>query len=147
MSQVFPLQILLDLSQNHLDEATRRLGELVTGEQQAKQRLEMLVQYRSEYRTRFQEAARDGLDYGQLRNYQSFLLRLDDAIAQASRLMEQASLHTSTGRQEWLDRSSRVRAFDTLADHHKTKCQQAERRQEQKIQDGHAARNTDKFDK
>ena len=75
----FPLQPILDLSQLRLDEATRRLGELITGEQEAETRLQMLVQYRAEYHARFLEAAKGGLGRETWHNFQSFFARLDAA--------------------------------------------------------------------
>jgi flagellar protein FliJ len=140
MAPKFPLQSLLDLSNIHLDEAARRLGELVSGELQATQRLELLVQYRDEYHLRFLEAARQGLGPDQWRNYQSFLERLDSAIAQAQELVAQSGQRKAAGQQEWLDKRGKVKAFDALAHRHKARVDYAERRQEQKAQDEHSAR-------
>ena len=53
MDKTFRLQSLLDLSNMRLDEATRLLGKLIAGEQEASQRLVLLTQYRDEYQTRF----------------------------------------------------------------------------------------------
>jgi flagellar FliJ protein len=136
----FPLQSILDLSQLRLDEATRRLGELINGEQQAAQRLELLVQYREEYQARFLDAARDGLGREQWRNYQSFLDRLDGAIGQARDLVNQSQQLTAAGQQDWLHQRGRVKAFDTLAQRHQAREVYAESRQEQKNLDEHAAR-------
>ena len=76
MSSSFPLQPLLDLSQLRLDDATRRLGELMAGEKQAGERLALLNQYRAEYHARFLAAAREGIGRDQWRNYQAFLDKL-----------------------------------------------------------------------
>jgi flagellar FliJ protein len=140
MPPKFPLQSLLDLSNLRLDEAARRLGELVNGELQATQRLELLVQYRSEYHARFLAAARHGLAPDQWRNYQSFLERLDLAVTQAQDLVAQSRQRKEAGQQEWLDKRGRVKAFDTLAHRHLARTEYAERKQEQKLQDEHSAR-------
>jgi flagellar FliJ protein len=141
MTKKFPLQSILDLSQLHLDEATRRLGELISGEQQAAERLDLLIQYRDEYHARFLDAAKDGLDLGQWRNFQSFLERLDAAIGQARDLVAQSQQRTAAGRQEWISKHGRVKAFDTLAQRHQAREVYAESRQEQKSLDEHAARS------
>lgn len=140
MTTKFPLQSLLDLSNLRLDEAARRLGELVNGELQASQRLELLIQYRSEYHDRFVAAARHGLAPDQWRNYQSFLDRLDGAVAQAEQLLDQSRQRKEAGQKDWLDKRGRVKAFDTLAHRHQTRVEYVERKQEQKIQDEHSAR-------
>lgn len=136
----FPLQSLLDLSQLRLDEATRRLGDLIAVEAQATERLELLVQYRDEYHTRFLAAAQDGLAPDQWRNYQSFLGRLDGAIAQARELVVQSQQRKAAGQQEWLDKRAQEKAYDTLASRHRARVHYAERRQEQKAFDEHSAR-------
>lgn len=140
MGQPFSLQTLLDLSQLRLDDATRKLGELLAGEQEAGARLTLLQQYRAEYHSRFAQAAREGLDRHSLSNYQSFLLRLDDAILQAQTLLDQSRQRTANGQQEWIGQRGRLQAFDTLAQRHHAQQQHLENRKEQKQSDEHAAR-------
>jgi flagellar FliJ protein len=137
VNKVFPLQSVLDLSHMKLEEATRRLGELISGEQQATQRLELLAQYRDEYHARFLAAAREGLSRDQWRNYQSFLDRLDVAIGQAREMVAQTHQLTAAGQQEWLEKRGRVKAFDTLAQRHQARVVYAENRMEQKNLDEH----------
>lgn len=140
MTKTFPLQSILDLSQMRLDESARRLGDLVSGEHQAAQRLELLAQYRDEYHARFLAAARDGLSRDQWRNYQSFLDKLDVAITQAREIVAQSHQLTAAGQQEWLAKRGRVKAFDTLAQRHQARIDYAETRQEQKELDEHSSR-------
>lgn len=140
MNKVFPLQSVLDLSQMKLEEATRKLGELISGEQVATQRLELLAQYRDEYHARFLTAAREGLSRDQWRNYQSFLDRLDVAIGQAREMVAQSHQLTAAGQQEWLAKRGRVKAFDTLAQRHQARVVYAENRMEQKDLDEHTSR-------
>jgi flagellar FliJ protein len=140
VTKAFPLQSILDLSQMKLEEATRRLGELISGEQQATQRLELLAQYRDEYHARFLTAARDGLSRDQWHNYQSFLDKLDAAISQAREIVAQSHQMTAAGQQDWLAKHGRVKAFDTLAQRHQARIDSAETRQEQKALDEHSSR-------
>ena len=138
----FPLQSVLDLSQLRLDEATRRLGELISGEQQAEERLRLLVNYRAEYQARFLEAAKAGLGRGSWQNFQTFFARLDAAIEQAGAMAEASRQRTAAGKQEWLAKRGRVKAFDTLAQRHETRNQHAAQKREQKTVDEHSARIT-----
>lgn len=140
MTKNFPLQSILDLSQMKLDEATRRLGELIAGERRAGERMELLTQYRDEYQARFLAAARDGLSRDQWRNYQAFLDRLEDAIGEAKKMVAHSQQLTAAGQQDWLDKRGRVKAFDTLAQRHQSREHRAESKQEQKILDEHASR-------
>lgn len=84
MSPPFRLQPLLDLSKMRLDEASRELGKLIAGEQEASQRLAMLMQYRDEYQAQFRAAAERGMGPAEWSNYSSFLARIDDAIVPAA---------------------------------------------------------------
>ena len=140
MTRQFPLQSLLDLSQLRLDEATRRLGELISGEQEASQRLELLTQYRAEYQERFVAAAQSGLSPKEWQNYRSFLQKLDDAVNQAASMVAQSKQRTAMGQQEWLNKRGKVKAFDTLSQRHQSRLDQADNRQEQKASDEHSAR-------
>jgi flagellar FliJ protein len=136
----FPLQPLLDLSQLRLDEAARQLGQLINGEQQAEQRLQMLVDYRAEYHARFLEAAKGGLGRETWHNFQSFFGRLDEAIEHARAMVEASKQRTAEGKQEWIAKRGRVKAFDTLAQRHQTRVEQVQRKREQKTVDEHSAR-------
>ena len=140
MNRAFPLQSLLDLSQLRLDEAGRKLGELIAGEQEASRRYDLLVQYREEYRSRFVAAAQNGLSPGEWQNYASFLARLDEAIKQAHSAMPHTKQRTVAGQQEWVSKRGRVKAFDTLSDRHRSRVAYQDQRQEQKASDEHGAR-------
>ena len=147
MTRAFPLQSLLDLSNLRLDEAGRRLGELIAGEQEASRRHELLVQYREEYRARFVVAAQDGLSPGEWRNYASFLAKLDEAINQADSAKTHTQQRTVAGQQEWVAKRGRVKAFDTLSDRHQSRVAYQDQRQEQRASDEHAARRHEEKDK
>jgi flagellar FliJ protein len=140
MSSKFPLQPLLDLSHLRLDEAARELGKLIAGEQEASQRLGMLVQYREEYHARFLAAAKNGIGLGEWSNYAHFLARIDDAIIPAALAVTQTQKQTLVGQQNWVGKHGRVRAFDTLADRHQSHVVSLEQKAEQKASDEHGAR-------
>lgn len=139
MNKPFRLQSLLDLSNLRLDEATRVLGKLIAGEQEASQQLALLLQYRDEYRLRFLEAAGEGLAPDAWRNYQHFLGRLDVAIEQARSMVNASKQRTAAGQKNWLDQRGKVKAFDTLALRHQARVEYAEARHAQKQSDEHTA--------
>lgn len=139
--KAFPLQSLLDLSQTRMDDAARKLGQLLASEQEVEKTLALLDQYRDEYEARFRQAARDGLSRDEWANYQSFLGRLDEAIAQQRALVEASRQRTVDGQREWLDKRNRVKAFDTLSQRHKASEVRSEAKTEQRDQDEHAAKS------
>jgi flagellar FliJ protein len=140
MIRAFPLQSLLDLSQLRLDEAGRKLGELLAGEREASQRHGLLVQYREEYRTRFVLAARNGLRPSEWQNYTGFLAKLDEVIGQAAAAVTDTKQRAAVGQQEWLAKRGRVKAFDTLSVRHRSRVTLHDQRGEQKASDEHSAR-------
>ena len=140
MSQQFPLQPLLDIANTRMDDAARRLGELIASERNSQQKLEMLQDYRTEYQTRFTAAVQEGIGPDLWRNFTTFLSRIDEAI-EAQRLAVQKSRHqTAQGQQVWVNQRNRVKAFDTLSKRYQADQVRAENRREQKMTDEHAAK-------
>lgn len=136
----FSLQPIIDLTKTRSDEATRRLAQLIATEQAARNKLQMLQQYRDEYALRFQQNLQLGVGQREWRNYQDFLKRLDEAIAQQTLIVKQQELSTSNGQQDWQRQRTKLKAFDTLSQRHRAKQFMLELRHEQKIQDEFAAR-------
>jgi flagellar FliJ protein len=139
--KAFPLQSLLDLSQAHMDDAARKLGQLLSSEQEVEKTLALLEQYRDEYEARFRQAARNGLTRDEWGNYQSFLGRLDEAISQQRAIVAASKQRTVDGQKEWLDKRNRVKAFDALSQRHKAHEVRSEAKTEQRAQDEHAAKS------
>ena len=140
MTKPFSLQTLLDLSQLRMDEAARQLGQLLASEQEAGARVQLLQDYRAEYQQRFVAATRAGISREAMNNYQTFLGRLDEAVAQAQALVEQSKQRTAVGQREWMEQRVQVKAYDALSTRHFEREQRAANRLEQKLQDEHAAR-------
>lgn len=139
MTKAAPLHTLIDLSKMRLDEATRVLGNLISGEQLASERLELLKRYRDDYRTRFMTEAKNGMSRELWRNYQAFLDRLDASIVQAEEAVQHSRQRTAVGQQEWLGKKGRLRAYDTLVERQELRQQQAAQLSEQKAQDEFSA--------
>ena len=140
MSTRFPLQTLLDLSQLRLDEATRKLGELMNGQQEAQKRVDLLIEYRAEYQARFVAASQSGLAPSEWQNFRSFLAKLDNAVEQAQLMLDASRANTVRGQQAWVEKRGRLKAYDTLADRHRDAALKRELRSEQKLGDEHSAR-------
>lgn len=140
MNKRFNLQPLQELSGLQLDQAARQLGQLIAGEKQDSQRLELLVQYRNEYHAQFLAAASKGLDPGSWKNYQKFLAKLDEAVEQARVMTQSAKQRTAAGQKNWLDKRGKVKAFDTLAQRFRARVAYEDARDAQKQADEHAAR-------
>lgn len=141
MGKKFPLQPLLDLAQTKNDEASRRLGQLNQQESDTKKQLEQLQQYRRDYQTRMQQASQDGMDPVLLRNFQQFIYKLDAAIAQQIKVVEQSQRSTQMGRNEFNSTMRKLKSFDTLQQRHIETEQKIEAKQELRAADEHTGRS------
>lgn len=146
VSRPFALQTVLELMRSRSDEATLRLARLLAAERDARQKLDLLLQYRVEYGARFRQAARDGLEQPAWRNYQDFLNRLDEAIQQQTQAVDRQQADSAAGQAEWQRQRNRLQAFDTIFARHRASEERRELRREQKTQDEFAARRSDDAD-
>ncbi len=140
MSKPFSLQPLVHLAQQKNESATRKLGLLNRSQQSAQDKLEMLQQYRKDYQGKLQDAEKNGMTLEDLRNFQDFIYRLDDAIAQQSAVVAQAQTSVQNGRSELSETQRRMKSFDTLAHRHNEEQKKLETKYEQKIQDEYNGR-------
>jgi flagellar protein FliJ len=140
MVKTFSLQPLVHLARQKNNAATRKFGQLNQQQQAAQAKLDTLLQYRKDYLTKFHEAVQNGMNQSDMRNFQDFIRRLDDAIAQQKNTVEHARQSVQTGRSELEDTQRRMKSFDTLAQRHQEEEKKQAAQTEQRQQDEHAAR-------
>lgn len=141
MVQKSPLHTLQELAHTRVDEATRRLGELMAGEQAAEVKLKLLQDYRKEYSSRFMENARNGIDPNAWRNYSNFLAKLDEAIGAQQFMLERSRQATAQGQQSWVAENTRAKAFDTLNERQEKLAAARHEKFEQRQTDEHAMKS------
>ena len=125
-----PIKTLLEHAHAKVDDATRHLGELLASEHACEVKLDMLVQYRVEYRNRFMQAASSGIGPDAWRNYSGFIAKLDDAISLQQTIVDQSKAQTANGKQEWMHERNRMKAFDALSQRQATLDQRKQIKQE-----------------
>lgn len=140
MIKPFSLQPLVHLAQQKNDAATKKLGHLNQQHQTAQQKLDALQQYRRDYQVKFQEEAKNGMAPADMRNFQDFIGRLDQAIQQQTAVIEKTKAGVQTGRSELMDATRKMKSFDTLAQRHADAEKKQETKSEQRIQDEHTGR-------
>lgn len=140
MSKPFSLQPLIHLTQHQNETATRKLGQLNRMEQSAQQKLDTLMEYRRDYQNRLQEASQNGMDQMQLRNFQHFINKLDEAISQQRKVVEQSKVSTQMGRAEFDATQRKLKSFDTLQQRHIDAQKKLAEKSEQKALDEHTSR-------
>ena len=95
----------------------------------------MLEQYREEYAQRLRESIAQGITRLVMLNYQDFLARIDEAIAQQKLAVENSERSTKAGQEEWKAQNKQLKAIDTLSQRHDARERQRENKIEQKLQD------------
>lgn len=140
MAKTFSLQPLVHLAQQQNEAATRKFGQLNQQQQAAQTKLDTLLQYRKDYQARFQEAVQNGMNQSDLRNFQDFILRLDEAIAQQRNANEHALSQVQVGRSELQEAQRKKKSFDTLAQRHVENERKLAEKIEQRQQDEHTGR-------
>ncbi|MCK6411293.1 MAG: flagellar export protein FliJ [Azonexus sp.] len=146
MANPFSLQPLLEIMQERSDEATRRLGQLIAAEQNQKNRLQLLENYRAEYAQKMNDAVQAGISPLLLNNYREFLGRIDEALAQQRETLARSENDTRNGQEQWRQQNRQLKAIDTLAQRHDARERHAEGRRDQKTQDEFSARKYAKRD-
>ncbi|MDP2761062.1 MAG: flagellar export protein FliJ [Sideroxyarcus sp.] len=140
MTKPFPLNTLLNLAHQKNDTATRKLGKLNHQEQTAQSRLAALQQYRRDYQMQFEETAKNGMSPADMRNFQSFIDRLDQAIRQQHQEINKAQSSVQKGRHELMDTTRKMKSFNTLAQRHVESERKLEAKSEQRLQDEQSGR-------
>lgn len=135
MIKPFPLQPLVHLAQQKNDAATKKLGQLNQQHQTAQQKLDALLQYLKDYQVKFQEEAKKGMSPADMKNFQDFIGRLDQAIKMQQGVIEKAKAGVQNGRNELMDTTRKMKSFDTLAQRHIDAEKKQEAKNEQRAQD------------
>jgi flagellar FliJ protein len=140
MAKPFPLQPLLHLAQQKNDSAVKNLGKLNQQQNAAQTKLSTLQQFRTDYQEKFQEATKNGMASTDLRNFQDFIYRLEQAIRQQEGVIELSTHSVKAGQVELNETQRKMQSFDTLAQRHVEAERIREAKIEQKIQDEHSGR-------
>lgn len=134
------IDTLRELASKETDEAAVRLGRAIVAAEEAEKKRVLLVQYRDEYSGRLQEKLAAGLTAKECRNFQLFLLKLDDAIAGQQQIVRDAHKRIDEERSKWQASERKRMSYGTLATRALKERQRKESRHEQKQTDEHAAR-------
>ncbi len=140
MTKPFPLQPLLHLAKQKNESAIKNLGILNQQQHAALAKLSTLQQFRKDYQEKFQEAVANGMASVDLRNFQDFIYRLDQAIKQQEGVIELTTHSVKAGQADLIEAQRKMQSFDTLALRHQQAENIREAKLEQKIQDEHSGR-------
>lgn len=140
MAHPSSLQVLVELAEHRSQEVARNLGLLINRGEQGEAKLQMLRNYLREYRTRLDDAVREGLEPERLRNYLAFIARLERAIAEQALEAATAQARIEGEKVHWLEQERERRTFETLLDRRRAEGTRLEARNQQKEADEIATR-------
>ena len=139
MTKRFPLEVIMDLTRKQADAAAAALAQPRAKERAATATLQMLETCRQDYQSRFESSSQSGLGNEQWRNYQEFLVKLDQAIAQQKEVLAKCNDQCQAGLHEWQRTRIKLKSFDVLYERHQRSETQRESRIEQRDQDERSA--------
>jgi flagellar protein FliJ len=140
MSKNLPINTLIELAQEELDAATKKLGKLQQERNEVEVQLNSLVNYRDEYHARFTASAQQGTTAQTLRNFQAFVDTLDTAISQQRTLLLLADQRIEAAKPEWRNKKQKVGSYEVLAARGEAMLAKKAARVEQRESDEHAAK-------
>jgi flagellar FliJ protein len=127
--------------QTERDGASQRLAHKQSSLAFAGNRLQELLQYREDYLRRFRKDAGAGLSGTRVRDYQTFLAKLDQAIRQQQSALAKARAEADFEREKLRDISGQLAAVSGVADRWSGEERRTEERLDQQRSDELSQRN------
>ncbi len=139
MKKPHSLNTVARLNQARERQARREFAESRKHLRRQEGRLEELKEFRRQYLQRLERAGSQGMAMGQLNEYHIFLSRLDQALGQQRRLVEQCRLVVEQRRQHWLSCRVDRKAVEKLVERRTREQRRRQDRVEQQQMDERAA--------
>lgn len=134
------LQPAVEQAREHLHAATLKLADAQFRHEQKLQKLRELEAYRDEYMQGLLRKSRDGLNMTQMKDYNLFLDRLNQAIRQQYHMVEGVRLEMEHSARQWREAQVRVNALEKVVERKVQAERREEDRRELRENDEHARR-------
>ncbi len=139
MSRKPSLDLLINVTNEAVDDAAKLMQRAATERGKAQEQLEMLHAYRLDYAQRLQESAEGGVTASNYLNFRRFLNTLDEAISQQNNIVAQSESRLAAGRLQWQAEKQRLGAYEALQTRQRREQALLEARREQRVSDEIAA--------
>ena len=126
---------VLKVAENREANAARKFGQSQKLHREEEEKLQNLRQYHNEYMARFQQTASMGMNANQLREYQAFLNKLEQAITEQEEIVRQSKLSCTEHKQQWTQKHIRTQTMDKAMNRMVKDEQKQEDAKEQKMSD------------
>ena len=135
MPNTSSMNMLIELTNNDVDQEEQRLAKLNSERAKASEQLTMLKQYREDYTSRLLETSKQGVSMANYHNFYRFIGTLDQAITQQGTVIEQYAEKIELQQQKWLDAKQRLNAYEAIQHRRDTERNERLARQEQRDND------------
>jgi len=134
------LQPVQKVAENREQDAAKAMGKASIHVEELEIRLTELIAFREEYARNFLSAGAAGMGVSRMREYQTFISRIDQAIAYQQTMIEQGKRAYAERQRVWRHLHSRVLAMDKLATRYRQQERAYAEQREQKETDERAQR-------
>jgi len=134
------INTLKEISARDLNKAAERLAESNRLLLDAKTQREMLEKYREDYVAKYSDLLTQGMTLESMQNYQSFLKKLDQAIAGQEQIIGGMDRQVKRYLSAWQECQKKKLSYDVLSDRAGKKVIAKENKTEQKMMDEFASR-------
>ena len=123
------------------DASALRVARMIAQQRELEQKLQLLLDYRDDYRRRLACAQAEGIHGERLRNYQQFLANLQVAIEQQADINAAMQKQLVTARSSWAGERRKVDSYDILDQRQQKTAKASDQRRQQASHDEFAAIN------
>jgi flagellar protein FliJ len=135
------ITLLIERAREEYERSTRALGQATTACDRQQQKLQMLENYRNEYRQRMeQQAAGGGMAMTELVNFRRFIAQLDQAVEQQQRNVRLADQGAEFARKQWQQAHRQLKSYEVLLARREAAAEVVANRREQRESDAYAQR-------
>ncbi|HEY4318455.1 MAG TPA: flagellar export protein FliJ [Herbaspirillum sp.] len=134
------LDTLIELATKDSEAATKQLGRCIRMGDEAQQKLDMLMQYRDDYATRFEQNLAGGLSATAYRNFQTFIEKIDNALSGQQEVVRLAQVRIGEAKAAWQACERKRLSYDTLATRARNEALAIANKRDQKQSDEQASR-------
>lgn len=135
MNDANRLQPVADIAKHAERSAARHHGDVVREYQKQRNQLDELIRYKNEYVKKFEEAGKTGLSIVQMRDYQLFIARLSQAIAQQQQQVQHGQQRSNESQQQWAGKRNHSKKIDKVVENRTRAYNQQQERREQRESD------------
>jgi flagellar FliJ protein len=125
------LEVVQQVATRNEREHAERVGAAQRHLKEMEDKHAALEKYRGEYEVGFAARSRAGFDAAGVRDFQTFLSRLGEALTAQMQLVEQARAALDAVRVQWREAAQRAHVVDSLADRWQSEESQAQNRRDQ----------------